>query len=168
MEEDGNLESRVGDEPEALLSVEARDVAGDQFGGALRRGLRARGRLAPPALLDEDLRFSMPPQPGVGEGRNRVVRGWVDGGFGSESVGSMRCVVTQANDQPAVAAYVRPPGSDGYRPLALDVLRFEDGLVREIVTFDSVVRAVRAARDAVAVRGEQTLRPEPPGVRPFR
>jgi RNA polymerase sigma-70 factor (TIGR02960 family) len=88
------------------------------------------------ALMHEDLRFSMPPQPGVWEGRDTVVQGWVDGGFGSESFGSMRCVVTRANGQPAVAAYVRTPGTDAHRPLALDVLRIEDGLVREIVTFD--------------------------------
>jgi RNA polymerase sigma-70 factor (ECF subfamily) len=48
----------------------------------------------------------------------------------------MRCVVTWANRQPAVACYVRTPGEAEYRPLAMDVLRFEDGLVREIVTFD--------------------------------
>jgi RNA polymerase sigma-70 factor (ECF subfamily) len=88
------------------------------------------------ALMHEDLRFSMPPQPGAWEGRDTVVQGWVDGGFGSESFGSMRCVVTRANGRPAVAAYVRTPGTDAHRPLALDVLRIEDGLVREIVTFD--------------------------------
>ena len=64
---------------------------------------------------------------------------WVDGGFGTESFGTMRCVLTQANGQPAVAAYVRSPGTDAFRPLALDVLRFEDGLVREIVTFDGAL-----------------------------
>ena len=88
------------------------------------------------ALMHEDLRFWMPPHPGVWEGRDTVVQGWIDGGFGSESFGSMRCVVTHANGQPAVACYVRTPGTDAHRPLALDVLRIEDGLVREIVTFD--------------------------------
>jgi RNA polymerase sigma-70 factor (ECF subfamily) len=88
------------------------------------------------ALMHEDVRFWMPPQPGVWEGRDTVVQSWVDGGFGSESFGSLRCVVTQANGQPAVASYVRTPGTDAHRPLALDVLRIEDGLVREIVTFD--------------------------------
>jgi RNA polymerase sigma-70 factor (ECF subfamily) len=88
------------------------------------------------ALMHEDLRFSMPPQPGVWEGRDTVVQSWVDGGFGSDSFGSMRCVVTRANGQPAVACYVRTPGTDAHRPLALDVLRIEDGYVREIVTFD--------------------------------
>jgi len=101
---------------------------------------RADGR-ALAALLHEDLRFSMPPQPGVWEGRDTVVQSWVDGGFGSESFGSLRCVVTSANGRPAVAAYVRTPGTDAHRPLALDVLRIEDGLVREIVTFDGRLNA---------------------------
>ncbi|WP_026909508.1 RNA polymerase subunit sigma-70 [Patulibacter minatonensis] len=88
------------------------------------------------ALSHEDLRFSMPPQPDVFEGRDAVIGCWVDGGFGSESFGETRCVLTGANGQPAVACYVRTPGADAFRPLAVDVLRFEDGLVREVVTFD--------------------------------
>jgi RNA polymerase sigma-70 factor (ECF subfamily) len=63
------------------------------------------------------------------------VQGWIDGGFGSEAFGSMRCVVTRANGQPAVAGYVRKPGDAAYEPLAIDVLRVQDGLVTEIVTF---------------------------------
>jgi RNA polymerase sigma-70 factor (ECF subfamily) len=47
----------------------------------------------------------------------------------------MLCVVTRANGQPAVAAYVRKPGDSAYEPLALDVLRVRDGVVTEIVTF---------------------------------
>lgn len=87
------------------------------------------------ALLHEDVRFSMPPTPGVWIGRSTVVQGWIDGGFGSAAFGSMRCVVTRANGQPAVAAYVRKPGDAVYEPLALDVLQVQDGVVTEIVTF---------------------------------
>jgi RNA polymerase sigma-70 factor (TIGR02960 family) len=88
------------------------------------------------AVMHDDVRFWMPPQPGVWEGRDTVVGSWVQGGFGSDAFGSMRCVVTRANRQPAVACYVRRPGDAEHRPLAVDVLRIEDGLVREIVTFD--------------------------------
>jgi len=91
------------------------------------------------ALLHDDVRFSMPPYPGVLEGRDTVVESWVEGGFGSEAFGSMRCVVTRANRQPAVACYVRRPGDAAHLPLTIDVLHIEDGLVREIVTFDSSV-----------------------------
>jgi RNA polymerase sigma-70 factor (ECF subfamily) len=51
----------------------------------------------------------------------------------------MRCVVTGANGQPAVAGYVRKPGDAAYEPLAIDVLRVQDGLVTEIVTFGTEV-----------------------------
>ena len=91
------------------------------------------------ALLHEKVRFSMPPYPGVWIGRSTVVQGWIDGGFGSETFGSVRCVVTRANGQPAVAGYVRAPGDDAYQPLAIDVLRVRDGVVTEIVTFDRAV-----------------------------
>jgi RNA polymerase sigma-70 factor (ECF subfamily) len=91
------------------------------------------------ALMHEDVRFSMPPYPGVWAGRDAVVQGWIDGGFGSESFGSMRCRVTYANGQPAVACYVRKPGGAEHEPLAIDVLRVQDGVVVEIVTFDGEV-----------------------------
>jgi RNA polymerase sigma-70 factor (ECF subfamily) len=90
-------------------------------------------------LLHEDVRFWMPPHPGVWEGRDTVVDSWVQGGFGSEAFGSMRCLVTRANGQPAVACYARRPGPDGHRLFALDVLRIEHGAVAEIVTFDAAV-----------------------------
>jgi RNA polymerase sigma-70 factor (TIGR02960 family) len=92
--------------------------------------------LALKQLLSEDVRFSMPPQPGVWKGRDDVVDGWVSGGFGTEMFGSLRCVVTRANRQPAVACYVRRPGDDRYTPMAIDVLRIVDGAVADIVTFD--------------------------------
>ena len=48
-----------------------------------------------------------------------------------------RRVVTAANRQPAVAHYLRAPGESEYRPLALDVLRIEDGRIAEITSFVS-------------------------------
>ncbi len=91
------------------------------------------------ALLHEDVRFSMPPQPGTWVGRDRVIATWVEGGFGEDTFGRMRCVVTRANGQPAVAAYVRQPGEDAYAPLAIDVLRIEEGVVADITTFDGAL-----------------------------
>ena len=41
--------------------------------------------LALKRLLSEDVRFSMPPHPGVWQGRDEVVQCWIDGGFGTES-----------------------------------------------------------------------------------
>ena len=91
------------------------------------------------ALLHEDVRFTMPPQPGTWVGRDRVVGSWVEGGFGEGMFGSMRCVVTRANGRPAVACYVRRPGDDAYTPLAIDVLRIEEGAVKDITTFDGAL-----------------------------
>jgi RNA polymerase sigma-70 factor (ECF subfamily) len=86
-------------------------------------------------LLHEDLRFSMPPEPGIFEGRDHVVGLWVGAGFGTDAFGEMRCIVTRANRQPAVAAYIRRPGDTVATPEALDVLRFADDTIIEIVTF---------------------------------
>ena len=88
------------------------------------------------ALLSDDVRFSMPPQPGTWTGRDEVVDCWVSGGFGTGMMGALRCVVTRANRQPAVACYVRRPGDDHFTPLAIDVLRIAGGKVADIVTFD--------------------------------
>ncbi len=91
------------------------------------------------ALLHSGVRFSMPPLPGTWTGKSAVVQCWVDGGFGAETFGSMRCVLTHANGQPAIAAYVRMPGDATYEPLAIEVLRLRDGFVTEVVTFDRTV-----------------------------
>jgi RNA polymerase sigma-70 factor (TIGR02960 family) len=90
-------------------------------------------------LLSDDVRFAMPPAPGVWQGRDEVVDLWVSGGFGSEAFGSMRCVATRANRQPAIACYVRGPGDDAHLPLALDVLRIVDGAIADVITFDGAV-----------------------------
>jgi RNA polymerase sigma-70 factor (TIGR02960 family) len=87
------------------------------------------------AILHEDLRFSMPPEPGIWQGRDRVVQAWIDGGFGREPFDSFRCLVTRANRQPAVANYARRPGDDAYKFLAVDVLRIQDGAIAEILGF---------------------------------
>jgi RNA polymerase sigma-70 factor (ECF subfamily) len=86
-------------------------------------------------IMREDARFSMPPEPGVWVGREAIVAAWKEGGFGTEEYRDFRCLLTRANMQPAVACYLRRPGDSDHRPLALDVLRIEDGVVAEIVTF---------------------------------
>jgi RNA polymerase sigma-70 factor (ECF subfamily) len=87
------------------------------------------------SIIREDVIFRMPPQPDIVVGRDAMLQLWVDGGFGSERYGRLRCVPTRANLQPAVANYVLSPGDTAWRALALDVLRIEDGIITEIVTF---------------------------------
>jgi RNA polymerase sigma-70 factor (TIGR02960 family) len=93
------------------------------------------------ATLSDDVRFTMPPEPGRWDGRDHVVGMWVSGGFGTPEFGHLRCLLTWANRQPAVANYLRKPGEDEYRPMALDVLRVEGGRIVDVVTFDGALFA---------------------------
>ena len=87
------------------------------------------------SIIRADATFRMPPEPGTAAGREAMFKVWVEGGFGSERFGCLRCIVTHANMQPAVATYVCRPGDSAWRALALDVLRIEEGLITEIVVF---------------------------------
>ncbi len=91
------------------------------------------------SLVREDVRFTMPPQPECHLGRDALAAVCADAFSGK--FGDFRLVPTMANRQLAAAAYVRPPGESGYRALALDVLRIEDGRITEIVTFEPTVFA---------------------------
>src|SRR5262249_7085073 len=86
------------------------------------------------SIIRADATFRMPPEPGMVAGREAMVNLWIEGGFGSEQVGRLRCVVTHANLQPAIASYVGKPSDSAWQALALHVLRIEDGLIAEIVT----------------------------------
>jgi RNA polymerase sigma-70 factor (ECF subfamily) len=87
------------------------------------------------SIIRADATFRMPPEPDMAEGREAMFKLWIEGGFGSERFGRLRCVLTHANLQPAVACYRCQPGDSNWRALALEVLRIEDGLITEIVVF---------------------------------
>ena len=87
------------------------------------------------SIIREDATCRMPPQPDTVAGREAIFESWIESGFGTEQFGRLRWVVTRANRQPAVAAYVCQPGDSAWSALALDVLRIEEGLITEIVTF---------------------------------
>jgi RNA polymerase sigma-70 factor (ECF subfamily) len=88
------------------------------------------------AIMADDLRFSMPPEDGMHVGGDAVVDLWFENGFGDkEAFGEVRMLLTFANRQPAVANYVKSPGSDVFVPLALDVLRIADGEIVEVLAF---------------------------------
>ncbi|HEX8645742.1 MAG TPA: RNA polymerase subunit sigma-70 [Thermoleophilaceae bacterium] len=100
----------------------------------LRRYTEAheRGDVASLAkLLRADVRLSAPPLPGAREGRDAVLASIRR----SAAPGRFRYVVTRANHQPAAASYVRRDGDSAYRPLAIDVLRVERGLLARIDVF---------------------------------
>lgn len=48
----------------------------------------------------------------------------------------MSCAwVGRSNRMPAVACYLRAPDESEYRPLAIDVLQIEDGVIAEVTAF---------------------------------
>ena len=102
----------------------------------LQRYIDAHARADAPALvamMREDIRFTMPPQPSHYAGRAEV------GAFLSESLrveGEFRLLATTANRMPAAANYLRAPGETEFWALSLDVLRFGDGQLAEITTFE--------------------------------
>jgi RNA polymerase sigma-70 factor, ECF subfamily len=116
--------------PDADPSPEEREL--------LQRYMDATERGDPAAmveLLREDAFCAMPPAPQWWVGGKAIVDAWVEGGFGDDAWGRLRCIRTRANKQPAVACYVKRAGDSEYRPLALDVLRIENGRVAEIIAF---------------------------------
>jgi RNA polymerase sigma-70 factor (ECF subfamily) len=128
--------------PERRLEPAAAAEPSEEERALLERYMEATERDDLDALaetLGEDARFTMPPEPGVWVGRDVLIASWTEGGFGSEAFGSIRCLLTRANRQPAVANYLRRPGEAGHRPMALDVLTIADGLVADIVTFPPAV-----------------------------
>ena len=86
-------------------------------------------------MLHEQARFTMPPEPTLYEGRAAIAEFFRDA-FGPGSPGDFRLVPTRANRQLAAANYVRRPGDRHFRAVSLDVLRFEEGRLAEITTFE--------------------------------
>ncbi|WP_241835196.1 sigma-70 family RNA polymerase sigma factor [Pseudofrankia asymbiotica] len=112
----------------------------EQERAVLRRYMDAveRADLAAVAdLLAADVRAMMPPYPMWFQGREAVMAGlttsWDPGS--PHYVGRFRMVATQANRQPAVAAYVRLPADPAYRAFAVAVLRIEAGGITELTAF---------------------------------
>lgn len=84
-------------------------------------------------MLRDDVRFAMPPTPGLHIGRDAVVGDWIKDGF--DTMTGLRGVLTAVNRQPAVAFYLWNEQQDAYLPLTIDVLRITDGAITEVVIF---------------------------------
>jgi RNA polymerase sigma-70 factor, ECF subfamily len=89
------------------------------------------------SVLREDAVFRMPPEPGETVGRDEMMRLWAEGGFGTTM--RLRCVTVYANRQPAVACYNLAKDGKAYEAMAMDVIRLEEGMISEIVTFSPSV-----------------------------
>jgi RNA polymerase sigma-70 factor (ECF subfamily) len=92
--------------------------------------------VAAAALMREDIRVTMPPQPVVYDGRDALAP-LFEIAFGPEGMGDWRLVPTRANRQPAAASYLRKPGETEWRAFKFDILRCEEGGIAEITTFDA-------------------------------
>jgi len=104
----------------------------------LRRFVDACERADMPALaslLREDAVFAMPPQPEVTHGKDAIVDLWGQA-LDPSRFGELLLVPVWLNRQPAAANYVRRPGDDAFRALAVDVLRVEDGLITDVLSFE--------------------------------
>jgi RNA polymerase sigma-70 factor (TIGR02960 family) len=86
------------------------------------------------AMIRDDVRVTMPPNPWLYEGRAAVME-LMRGATGPEAPGEWLLVPTRANRMPAAASYLRAPGDTLFRAFKLDVLRVQDGLIAEITTF---------------------------------
>ncbi|SCL72916.1 RNA polymerase, sigma subunit, ECF family [Micromonospora citrea] len=93
------------------------------------------------ALLRDDLRFAMLPEPGtLVVTAEDAVDGWVSGGLFRRGYDDWRCVATTVNRMPAAALYLRIPGDPEYRLFNIAVLRIVDGKVVELTGFGAAGR----------------------------
>ena len=86
------------------------------------------------ALLREDALLTMPPFPLAYRGREAIA-GFLATVPASGRLDQISLVPTRANLQPAVAAYVRDPGSRGASAYGIMVLTIDGGLIGEITGF---------------------------------
>ena len=85
------------------------------------------------AMLDEDVRVSMPPeQPCVGL---RDVAAFFRHIAGSDAPGAWRLVPVAANGRHATANYLRRPGDSGFTATSVDVLDVQRGRIRTVNCF---------------------------------
>ena len=88
------------------------------------------------AVIREDIRVAMPPNPGLFAGKEAIA-GLMAHAYDRSVFGDWKLLPTAANRMPAAASYLRRAGSDVYLPFKLDVLRIGGGLIAEITTFDA-------------------------------
>ncbi|MEU4620325.1 RNA polymerase subunit sigma-70 [Actinoplanes sp. NPDC023801] len=122
------------------LPAERQDwTGGDEDAGTrdlVRRFTDASVAADIPALttmLRDDVRFSMPPTPGLYVGRDAVLNDWIADGYADMT--GLRAVPTAVNRQPAVAFYHWREQEGAYLPLTLDVLRITGGAITEVTVF---------------------------------
>ena len=87
------------------------------------------------SLLAEDVRISMPPLPGLWEGRERAAEFVTEVAF--RLVPRARFVLTRANGQPALAVYSRDEPNDRWHASGLLVITPRGAEVAALTRFES-------------------------------
>lgn len=87
------------------------------------------------AMLRDDVRYAMPPVPGVFVGRDAVMADWREQGY--DGMPALRAVPTAVNRQPAVAYYDWDEAEGAWLPLTIDVVRISGGEVTEVYIFSA-------------------------------
>jgi RNA polymerase sigma-70 factor (TIGR02960 family) len=90
------------------------------------------------ALMREDIRITMPPQPMVFDGRDSIAP-LLAAAFGPEGMGDWRLIPASANRMPAAASYLRKHGESEWRAFKFDLLRVEEDGIAEVTTFDATL-----------------------------
>jgi RNA polymerase sigma-70 factor (TIGR02960 family) len=90
------------------------------------------------AVIREDIRVTMPPNPGLFTGKD-MIAGLMAHAYDRSVFGDWKLLPTSANRMPAAASYLRREDSDVFVPFKLDVLRVGGGLIAEITTFDATL-----------------------------
>jgi RNA polymerase sigma-70 factor (ECF subfamily) len=123
--------------PPSRLEFAPRGDTSEQERALLKRFIEANEQAdaaAIVAMLHEELRFAMPPEPGTYQGRETYAQ-MLQGAFAPPTGGEWRGLSTWTNRQPAAAAYLRKTGETEFRLCAIDVLRIVDGEIVELVPF---------------------------------
>ncbi|MEU4834513.1 RNA polymerase subunit sigma-70 [Streptosporangium sp. NPDC023615] len=90
------------------------------------------------ALLRDDLRFAMLPEPGaLVVTAKDAVDGWISSGLFQRGYDDWRCVATTVNRMPAAALYRRTPEDPEHRLFNIAVLHIVDGKIAELTGFDA-------------------------------
>ncbi|MDE3133826.1 MAG: RNA polymerase subunit sigma-70, partial [Acidobacteriota bacterium] len=85
------------------------------------------------AMVREDIRITMPPNPSFFEGREQMREL-----FGrAREMGEWRLIPAWVNRMPAAVSYLRRPGDTAFRPFKVDVLRADGERIAETTTFDA-------------------------------
>jgi len=87
------------------------------------------------AMVREDIRITMPPNPRLFEGRAT----WRELFGRAREMGEWRLTPVWVNRMPAAVSYLKRPGEATFHPFKVDVLRVEGDQIAETTTFDAAL-----------------------------